>query len=106
MPELDKIFQLLIDNPEIKVELSSHTDARGEAGYNLELSQKRAESVVNYLVSRGVEAERLIARGYGESSLLNYCGGFVECDEADHQINRRTEFKVIGKLPRKKVSDL
>lgn len=106
LPELDKIFQLLIDNPQIKVELSSHTDSRGEAGYNLELSQKRAESVVNYLVSRGIVHERLIAKGYGESSLLNYCGGFVECDESDHQINRRTEFKVIGKLPGKKIRDL
>lgn len=102
LPELDKIFQLLIDNPELKIELSSHTDSRGEAAYNLELSQKRAESVVNYLVSRGVSSERLIAKGYGESALRNYCGGFVDCDEADHQINRRTEFKVIGKLPGKK----
>ena len=102
LPELDKIFQLLLDNPELKIELSSHTDSRGEADYNLELSQKRAESVVNYLVSRGINPERLMAKGYGENSLLNYCGGFVECDEADHQINRRTEFKVIGKLPGKK----
>ena len=102
LPELDKIFQLLVDNPQIEIELSSHTDARGDADYNLELSQKRAESVVNYLVSRGISAQRLIAKGYGENSLLNYCGGFVECSEADHQINRRTEFKVIGRLPGKK----
>ncbi len=102
LPELDKIFQLLLDNPALKIQLSSHTDARGRSDYNLELSQKRAESVVNYLVSRGISPERLIAKGYGESALLNYCGGFVECDEADHQINRRTEFMVIGKISRKK----
>ncbi|MDN5200193.1 OmpA family protein [Fulvivirgaceae bacterium BMA10] len=98
LPELEKLLQLLMDNPTLRIELSSHTDSRGEDAYNMELSQKRAESVVNYLVSRGVSKQRLTAKGYGETRLLNYCSGFVDCDEADHQINRRTEFTVIGNI--------
>ncbi len=98
VPSLNKITQLLKDNPTLKVELSSHTDTRGEYDYNLTLSQKRAESVVEYLVLHGIQKERLIAKGYGKTNPLNYCGGFVTCDEAAHQVNRRTEFKVIGQL--------
>ncbi len=98
VPSLNKITQLLKDNPTLKVELSSHTDTRGEYAYNLTLSQKRAESVVDYLVLHGIQRERLIAKGYGKTNPLNYCGGFVNCDEAAHQVNRRTEFKVIGQV--------
>ena len=95
--ELDKLVQVLIDNPEIKIELSSHTDARAEDDFNQALSQRRAQSAVDYIVSKGISASRLVAKGYGESQLINGCTNdrIVECSEEEHQQNRRTEFKVI-----------
>ncbi|MGB5553118.1 MAG: OmpA family protein [Flavobacteriaceae bacterium] len=93
--ELDYIVKLMQDNPDIKVEMSSHTDARGGNDYNLDLSQKRAQSTVDYLAAQGIERNRLIARGAGESELLNACFDGLECSEADHALNRRTEFKVV-----------
>jgi peptidoglycan-associated lipoprotein len=89
--ELDKLVQILNDNPQIKIELGSHTDARATEIYNLRLSQKRAESAINYIVSKGIARERLSAKGYGESELIVKNAK----TEAEHQINRRTEFKVV-----------
>jgi peptidoglycan-associated lipoprotein len=88
--ELDKLVQILKDNPTIKIELGSHTDSRGSDIYNIRLSQKRAESVINYLAIKGISKERLVARGYGETELLVANAK----SEEEHQINRRTEFKV------------
>jgi outer membrane protein OmpA-like peptidoglycan-associated protein len=82
-------------NPEITVEMSSHTDSRGSNDYNQELSQKRANSTVDYLMKNGVEKKRLSARGAGELELLNKCADGVKCPESDHKKNRRTEFKII-----------
>lgn len=95
--ELDKLVQLLVDNPEIKIELSSHTDARAGDDFNLDLSQRRAQSAVDYIVGKGIARERLVAKGYGESQLVNGCTNdrIDECTEEEHQQNRRTEFKVI-----------
>lgn len=97
--ELDKLVTVLADNPEIKIELSSHTDSRQTAAYNDDLSKRRAQSAVDYIVSKGIEADRLIARGYGESQLLLSDDEInklptEEAQEAAHQRNRRTEFKV------------
>ena len=89
--ELDKLVQVLKDNPTIKIELSSHTDNRATDAYNNKLSQRRAESAVNYIISKGVDANRLVAKGYGESQLINKNAK----TEEEHQVNRRTEFKVI-----------
>lgn len=88
--ELDKLARILKDNPNIKIELSSHTDDRASAAYNLDLSQRRAESAVEYLVSQGIDRERMIARGYGKSQLIIQNAS----TEEEHQKNRRTEFKV------------
>ncbi|MEC7752855.1 OmpA family protein [Roseivirga sp. UBA1976] len=95
--ELDKLVQILKDNPNIRIELSSHTDARSDDDYNLDLSQRRAQAAVDYIVSKGISADRLIAKGYGESQLVNGCTNerIDECTEEEHQQNRRTEFKVI-----------
>lgn len=93
--ELNRLVQFLNDNPEIKVELSSHTDSRGQNTYNQTLSQNRANSVVDYIVSQGIKRSRLTANGYGESQLLNECADGVDCTEEQHQVNRRTEMKVI-----------
>lgn len=91
-----KMLKLMRDRPNIRVELSSHTDARGSSEANQSLSQARAESVVNYLVSRGIQRSRLVAKGYGESRPKNRCVDGVECSESEHQANRRTEFRVLS----------
>ena len=94
--ELDSLSGLLKDNPQlIKIEIGSHTDSRGSYAYNEKLSQKRAESCVKYLLSKGIDATRLEAKGYGESELVNRCHDGVECTEEQHQRNRRTTFKVL-----------
>ncbi|WP_114748351.1 OmpA family protein [Pleomorphovibrio marinus] len=89
--ELDKLVQILKDNPQIRIELSSHTDARASDTYNDRLSQRRAESAVEYIVSQGIDPDRMEAKGYGKRQLI------IEDaqTEEEHQINRRTEFKVI-----------
>lgn len=93
---LDFLFQVLFDNPTIQVELRSHTDCRGDSTSNRILSQKRAESCLNYLVAKGIRRDRLVAKGYGEMLTINECVDGVPCKEEQHQENRRTEFKVIG----------
>jgi peptidoglycan-associated lipoprotein len=94
--ELDRIVQVLIDNPTIRLELGSHTDSRQTNEYNQKLSQRRADSAVAYIISKGISPNRIIAKGYGESQLVNQCADGVTCTEDEHQLNRRTEFKVIG----------
>lgn len=89
--ELDKLVTTLKDNPDISIELSSHTDSRQTDEYNRVLSEKRAKSAVAYLISRGIDSSRLIAKGYGESRLKIKDAK----TEEEHQVNRRTEFKVI-----------
>ena len=93
--ELGKVVALLKKYPLMKIELSAHTDSRAADQYNLELSQRRAEAAVHYLIQQGISPNRLVARGYGETQLLNRCSNGVSCSEADHQINRRTEIKVL-----------
>lgn len=92
---LDELVRTMRDNPTLEIELGSHTDSRGVDIYNLDLSQRRARSVVNYLVSRGISRSRMTAKGYGETQLLNRCGNGVKCSAAEHQANRRTEFKIL-----------
>jgi len=94
-PELDRLVQFLRDNPEVRVELSSHTDSRASHEYNERLSQNRANSARQYVISRGIDPSRVISVGYGETRLLNRCADGVNCSEAEHQLNRRTEMKVI-----------
>ena len=85
----------MIKYPELKIELSSHTDSRGEDTYNLGLSIKRAQAVTDWLTSKGIKPIRLVSKGYGESSLVNHCKNGVECTEEEHKVNRRTEFRII-----------
>jgi len=90
--ELDKLIVILRDNPNISIELSSHTDDRASVDYNQNLSQRRAESAVSYILSKGIDDNRITARGYGESQLI-----ILNAEtEDEHQINRRTEFKVTN----------
>lgn len=97
--ELDKLSKALKDNPFINIELSSHTDARGDANANLQLSQRRADAVVEYLVRVGkIDGRKLTAQGYGENKLTNRCNdaNIPNCSEAEHQQNRRTELKITA----------
>lgn len=93
--ELDKLVRILKDNPTMKIELSSHTDSRGGDAYNMKLSDARANSAVKYIISQGIEGSRMVAKGYGETKLLNRCGNNVQCSDEEHQFNRRTEFKIL-----------
>ena len=93
--ELDKIVNAMKEFPNLVIELGSHTDSRSSAKFNQTLSQKRAESSGQYILSMGIEPKRLTWKGYGESKLLNKCKDGVKCSEADHAKNRRTEFKII-----------
>lgn len=94
--ELDKVVALLNDNPNIKIELGSHTDSRGNAESNQTLSQKRAQSAVDYIISKGISKDRIVAKGYGESKLKNQCADGIKCDEKEHQQNRRTEIRILS----------
>lgn len=94
-PELNRLVLFMTDNPSIKVEVSSHTDSRASHSYNQTLSQNRANAAIDYLVSQGIDRSRLSGVGYGETKLLNECADNVNCTEAQHQLNRRTEMKVI-----------
>jgi len=89
---LNKVIDIMNQNPEIKVELGSHTDSRGIDIYNQWLSQKRAETAADYIAKRITNPSRITYKGYGESKLKNKC---KKCSESDHQINRRTEFLII-----------
>lgn len=93
--ELNKMVQFMKDNPNVKVELASHTDSRASDDYNKTLSQNRANAAVEYLVSKGIDRARLKPIGYGETKLLNNCSNDMNCTEEQHQVNRRTEMKVI-----------
>ncbi|MCF8236729.1 MAG: OmpA family protein [Saprospiraceae bacterium] len=92
---LNELVRLMNKFPNMEIELSSHTDCRGRDEYNEELSQRRAQSAINYLQEKGIDVNRLIAKGYGERQLVNKCDDGVRCKEEEHQMNRRTEFKIV-----------
>jgi len=91
----ERLLTILNDKP-VNIEIMSHTDSRGNDNFNMSLSQQRANSVVNYLVSKGISRSRLSAKGYGETRLANRCANGVDCSENQHQQNRRTEFRVLS----------
>jgi peptidoglycan-associated lipoprotein len=93
-PTLNKLAQTMRENPAIRIQLSSHTDCQGSDNYNEDLSQRRAQSAVDYLISLGIDASRLIAKGYGESSPAIVCV-CNKCTDAENQANRRTTFKIL-----------
>jgi outer membrane protein OmpA-like peptidoglycan-associated protein len=92
---LEKIVQALNEYPEIKIEIGSHTDSRQHRKYNKLLSQRRADATMDYLVKRGIAPERLTAKGYGESQLVNQCADAIQCTEEEHQKNRRSTFVIV-----------
>jgi outer membrane protein OmpA-like peptidoglycan-associated protein len=94
--ELDRVVDLLNEYPTMQIELRSHTDARATDTYNIRLSENRARAAMGYLISRGILPDRLMARGLGETEILNGCADGVRCSEREHQKNRRTEFKILA----------
>ncbi len=93
--DLDKLVSIMLRYPDMRIELSSHTDSRASDEYNLTLSQRRANAAVKYLESKGIDRSRLEAKGYGETQLRNDCINSASCSELEHQRNRRTEFRVL-----------
>ncbi len=94
--ELDKVVAILSENTTLEIEVSAYTDSRGSSAYNIGLSNRRAQSSVDYLVSQGIDRNRIKAKGYGESRMINKCVNGVECSEAAHAKNRRTEFVILN----------
>lgn len=94
--DLSLIFDLMKQYSDMVIELSSHTDARGDDDYNMKLSQRRANSAKNWLVKKGIAGERIQAVGYGETKILNKCVNDIECTDDEHRFNRRTEFKIVS----------
>ncbi len=94
--DLQKLLKMMQDNPDFIVEVSSHTDSRGSDGYNYQLSQRRADAVMSWLVKKGIDRNRLVSRGYGETQHVNNCINLTPCSEKEHQLNRRTEFRILG----------
>ena len=94
--ELSRLYWMLVNNPDVVVEICSHTDARGSNDYNKRLSQRRADAIVNWLIQKGIERRRLQARGYGEERPVNDCKDGVACSEEAYQVNRRTEFRILN----------
>jgi outer membrane protein OmpA-like peptidoglycan-associated protein len=93
--EIDaKLLPVLQDG--VSVEIASHTDSRGSKESNRALSERRAQAVTNYLISKGINSSRIVSNGYGESRLTNRCSDGVSCTEREHLANRRTQFRVIN----------
>ena len=90
--ELAKILVALKEYPELIIHIESHTDSRGKDTYNGSLSEKRAQATLNWFVDKGIDKQRLSAKGYGESQLINHCSNGEECTEEEHQLNRRSMF--------------
>ncbi|MEZ4988166.1 MAG: OmpA family protein [Saprospiraceae bacterium] len=93
-PTLRELATLLNKNPDIRIQMGSHTDCRGGDTYNQELSQRRAQAAVDFLIQEGIAASRLAARGYGEEAPVTDCI-CNRCTEEEHQRNRRTTFKIV-----------
>ncbi len=93
--ELEEVVALMKKYPKISIELTSYTDCRASDTYNLNLSNRRAKASVDWIVSQGIDSTRISGKGVGEKQLVNKCTNGVKCSEAQHQLNRRTEFEII-----------
>lgn len=92
---LDKVIIVMNAKKDFKIELGAHSDSKGSDAYNLKLSEQRANSAKNYIISKGIDPSRVIAKGYGETKLLNNCTNNAICSDDEHAVNRRLEFKII-----------
>jgi outer membrane protein OmpA-like peptidoglycan-associated protein len=94
---LDKVINIMRNDPLLIIEMSSHTDSRSTQEFNLKLSEQRVKAAVDYILKGGIAKDRISGKGYGESNILNKCLDGVECSEDEHAKNRRTEFKILSK---------
>ncbi len=94
--DLLQLYDLMVKYPDMVIELSSHTDSRGNDNYNQKLSQRRAESAKRWLVAKGIADLRIVPVGYGETKILNQCANGAQCSDEEHRNNRRTEFKITA----------
>jgi outer membrane protein OmpA-like peptidoglycan-associated protein len=94
--QLDRVVNIMKRYPKMVIELGTHSDSRGRDLYNLVLSNKRAKSVIRYIIEHGISPDRISGRGYGEKRLLNHCKNGVKCTEAEHEVNRRSEFVIVN----------
>lgn len=94
--DLETFYELLQQYPSMRGEIMAHTDSRADEAYNRNLSQRRAEAVRGFLIGKGISPDRLTAKGYGETRLINHCADGVSCSEEQHQRNRRVEFRVTS----------
>ena len=103
--EMDRIVEIMEENPSLVLEASSFTDSRGSNSYNLKLSQRRLRSALDYLMEKGIDGTRIKGSAYGEEKLVNQCVNGIECDEHAHELNRRTEFNFasvkVKSIPKK-----
>ena len=93
--ELAKVIEVMAQYPQMKIEVRSHTDSHGNDDYNLYLSEKRAKSTVDYMIGKGISADRLSGKGYGETEPVNDCGNDSNCTKDQYQLNRRSEFIIL-----------
>ena len=94
--ELEKVVRIMLKYPKIKIDFGSHTDSRAADKYNWDLSNRRAKSSLEWIISKGIDASRITGKGYGETQLVNKCADGVRCSEDEHQLNRRTEFIIVN----------
>jgi len=94
--DLAKLLDVMNQNPSMKIDIRSHTDSRAPYAYNEKLSDRRAKSTMAWLVKNGISKDRITAKGYGESKLINKCADGVPCTEEEHQLNRRSEFIITA----------
>lgn len=94
---LDRLIATMTEFPDLEIRIESHTDSRGSDEYNMLLSKRRAKASFDYIVSKGIDPNRLLYQGFGETRLLNKCGNGVECAEEQHEVNRRSIVKVVRK---------
>lgn len=94
--DLEKILAVMKDYPSMKIDIRSHTDSRASHQYNESLSDRRAKSTIKWLISNGIDKNRLTGKGYGETQLVNRCADDVPCTEEEHQMNRRSEFIITA----------
>ena len=97
--ELDKLVEIMTKYPDLIIIATSHTDRRGLASYNMRLSDRRAKTTVQYVISKGIDASRISGKGKGENELILTCGS--KCTEEEHQMNRRSEFIIVSGAPLK-----
>jgi outer membrane protein OmpA-like peptidoglycan-associated protein len=98
---INRVFSTLQENPQAKVRIEVHTDSRGDDQYNLELSERRAKVIADYLLNKGISPQQFVCKGMGETELRNHCANGVRCDNVAHKENRRIEIEIVGLLPQK-----